>query len=406
MMISCPACPKVYRIPAAAIPDSGREVRCSGCGTVWIERGIVADLIDMIDLEEALRPYGAYQQVEAPAEDLALAVEDFAADDDAFTVSGPDAGHFPAPVAYRGEDGGGTGEVVLPGPSASSAQAERAAPSSAPYDGPRQGDHQAGRLHVDAPLWSWTPALTVSSGALSLGNGVPTPVLEMEEPAPAPLSAAASLGPVEAGRRWLKKRLTSRRRQLDPGARAARRWRARFRTKIRNRLTPARAVGWSAWAVIVIVATLVVTDRTLTERLWPRTHRLYAALADEPRLPPVRLEGVVRRVANSTEGPVLEVRGRLVNMSGDAIAPQLVLQLNGDKRLSHAASISDVPLVSGGERPFVIRARLPEQVERIELTPSIGAVAGSLAPSPSFRMQQIGSGWKQSAIADQAPLIR
>ena len=45
MILSCPSCEKTYRVPAAALPPGGREVRCSVCQTVWWERGAMAEAV-------------------------------------------------------------------------------------------------------------------------------------------------------------------------------------------------------------------------------------------------------------------------------------------------------------------------------------------------------------------------
>ncbi|MEM9988079.1 MAG: zinc-ribbon domain-containing protein, partial [Pseudomonadota bacterium] len=42
MLISCPACPKMYEVPESSIPPGGREVRCTACNTVWFEAPRVA----------------------------------------------------------------------------------------------------------------------------------------------------------------------------------------------------------------------------------------------------------------------------------------------------------------------------------------------------------------------------
>ncbi|MEM9234278.1 MAG: zinc-ribbon domain-containing protein, partial [Pseudomonadota bacterium] len=47
MLISCPSCPKMYRVPASAIPPEGREVSCSACGTVWHEQGLEAEVVSV-----------------------------------------------------------------------------------------------------------------------------------------------------------------------------------------------------------------------------------------------------------------------------------------------------------------------------------------------------------------------
>ena len=38
MRLSCPTCDAVYEVPQGAIPDGGRDVQCSNCGTVWFQR--------------------------------------------------------------------------------------------------------------------------------------------------------------------------------------------------------------------------------------------------------------------------------------------------------------------------------------------------------------------------------
>ena len=38
MRLSCPTCDAVYEVPSGAIPEAGRDVQCSNCGTVWFQR--------------------------------------------------------------------------------------------------------------------------------------------------------------------------------------------------------------------------------------------------------------------------------------------------------------------------------------------------------------------------------
>ena len=64
MIVSCPNCSTRFTIPGAAIPATGRAVRCSKCGTKW-RQGQPPD--EVTGLTTAGEAVAALKKVETPA---------------------------------------------------------------------------------------------------------------------------------------------------------------------------------------------------------------------------------------------------------------------------------------------------------------------------------------------------
>ncbi|MEM9233160.1 MAG: hypothetical protein AAGA69_02850, partial [Pseudomonadota bacterium] len=181
---------------------------------------------------------------------------------------------------------------------------------------------------------------------------------------------------------------------LNEGTTAALKFRERIRARERNRLTPMRCVGWSAWVLAAVSLVVVLGDRDLMERTWPKSADAYAILLGAPEIPAtLQLENVTTRYALSLEGPVLEIRGTVVNVGEAPVLPLLELSVDGQPVVAQeAVAISEVSVPVRGERPFVVRAMVPEGSSRADIRLSAGEQTVPTGPG-GFTLQRQGSGW-------------
>ncbi len=224
--------------------------------------------------------------------------------------------------------------------------------------------------------------------------------LESSNPSPAGSSAFDASKARTGGnakRRDFPTGQRQRRRAPRTGADAAAAFRHRARVQAVNRLTPVRAAGWALWAgTLAAVAIGLGTFRPQIEEMWPRASFAYAAVLGVPAAQPgLRVVDVESRYALSTHGPVLELRGRVVNDAQEQKLPALWFVADGPNGAltKEPVHLTDVPLPRGGERPFIIRAQIPEGANRAELrlASAVGTGAGQ-----SFVLQRTGSGWGEA----------
>ena len=351
MILSCPSCPKTYDVPAAALPPGGREVECSACGTVWFERGAMAAAVaagargadvagwDVIDAEfEAVEPSGSRPERPKPE------------------AASPDAEPAPSPareqqtalaVAYLPPD------AVTPERQTESDAAREAARLLA----------GAARARLRS---SRDRALTLAG--IGLGTLIHlTGRFRRTSAAPQPVT---------------------------PGDAAARETRARMRARAVNALTPARALAWLLWASVLGTAVFAVTTkRDAVEAVFPPAANLYALISppDAPRGLTVRAE--LRAYAVSSQGPAVMVSGLVANEGASAFVPLVTLTAEtGEGREAQVLPLPRVALPPGGERPFAVRALVPEGATAL----AVSVAPGEPGQAEGFTVQGIGSGWDAS----------
>ncbi len=396
MLISCPTCPKVYQVAASAIPPEGREVRCAACGSVWFEAGVEADLVETAHQGGSSEDefYGSVANIPAPTPFSPTVDDGLEAGDSLFSApTGPvlDAVYVP-PSTMDGGAGLTDDDRVTARPVEPSFVGET--------DG-LLGEGEAAPTHPS----STSMAVTVRLAPPVAATAADKPKRHWSPPPEMGRALWSPMAHLWAGLKDTASRFGKRDAQNDPpaspGAAAAAQFRARARAHARNRLTPIRALGWSLWAATFVGLVFGVTmERAWVEDHWPRASNLYA-LFDGASSDPVHINSVRSRYAQSPQGPVLEMRGVIVNTGKSPILPHLTLTAQDAANTPLAVEpvvISEVPIPGRGERPFVIRARVPEGTRTAHLTysPSISA-----PPRERFVLQQTGSGWGQ-ALPDDA----
>ncbi len=155
--------------------------------------------------------------------------------------------------------------------------------------------------------------------------------------------------------------------------RAIRKARRRAEAREKNRLTPLRAIGWSAWVgAIAACAFVAYSYRNNIVAMFPNAKTAYEAVGIEANPYGLKIEGVTHRVALSPEGPVIEILGRLRNEEAGDVAPPMLLAealgSNGEvlSRWTFAANADRVR--SGQSADFSTRAPAPDGVSEVILS--------------------------------------
>ncbi len=159
-------------------------------------------------------------------------------------------------------------------------------------------------------------------------------------------------------------------RELERAVRKARR-RAEAREK--NRLTPLKAFGWSAWVAAVagaIYALVVYRDEIV--KIAPSAADAYAVVGIETNPYGLKIDDVRHRLAMSTSGPTIEITGALKNAAAaPADAPLLQAEALGPRgellsRWTFSPGEDQIP--GGGAAEFMTRAPAPDGVVEVALS--------------------------------------
>lgn len=159
-------------------------------------------------------------------------------------------------------------------------------------------------------------------------------------------------------------------RELEQALRKARR---RAESRDKNRLTPWRAVGWFVWlAVAGVTAFAAFTYRNEIVAMFPKASGAYAVFGIEASPYGLRIENIGHRLAMSTDGPTIEITGRLRN-AGDAPATAPPLQAEALGRDGEVLSrwtfeATEARIEQGASAAFSTRARAPEGVASVALS--------------------------------------
>lgn len=167
--------------------------------------------------------------------------------------------------------------------------------------------------------------------------------------------------------------------------RALRKARRRAESREKNRMTPLRAFGWTAWAAMIAgVIYVAVNYRNDIVRMAPQAADAYAVIGIETNPYGLSINNVNHRLAMSTGGPTIEITGSLRNDSEDAAdAPLLqaeALGARGELLSRWTFSASEGEVEQGASVEFITRAPAPEGVAEVALSfaPKQSAVSGLL----------------------------
>lgn len=159
-------------------------------------------------------------------------------------------------------------------------------------------------------------------------------------------------------------------RELERALRKARR---RAESREKNRMTPWRAFGWTAWAAMVAGVIYVgVNYRDDIVRIAPQAADAYAVIGIETNPSGLSIDNVRHRLAMSTSGPTIEITGSLRNDTGAAAEAPLLqaeaLGARGELLSRWTFSASEAAVSQGASVDFVTRAPAPEGVAEVALS--------------------------------------
>ncbi len=155
--------------------------------------------------------------------------------------------------------------------------------------------------------------------------------------------------------------------------RAIRKARRRAEAREKNRMTPLRAVGWSAWiGAIAACAFVAYSYRNNIVAMFPNAKTAYEAVGIEANPYGLKIEGVTHRVAMSPQGPVIEILGRLRNEEKGDVAPPMLqaeaLSENGELLSRWTFSARAEKIRAGAFADFSTRAPAPDGVAEVLLS--------------------------------------
>ncbi|MEO0400091.1 MAG: hypothetical protein AAF224_11805 [Pseudomonadota bacterium] len=158
--------------------------------------------------------------------------------------------------------------------------------------------------------------------------------------------------------------------ELEKAIRKARR-KAEAREK--NRMTPWKAIGWSVWASAVVALVFVsYAYRDNVVAMFPNAARAYSAVGIDAAPFGLKIENVRHRVAMSTNGPTIEISGRLVNAGRKAVVPPILqaeaLGADGGLLSRWTFEARADMIDADGAVEFNTRAPAPDGVVEVALT--------------------------------------
>ncbi|MDZ7629108.1 MAG: zinc-ribbon domain-containing protein [Parvularculaceae bacterium] len=376
MIITCPSCAARYDVDDDRFSPDGRSVRCAECAESWFVPAPtpVENLMPLKPkarkLDETTRPDPAPPRAARVRFDDAYEEE---VDEPLFKTSPEKPVHADDPEAKAPP------------------RANRAAPddSDERETAPARNDDflkrraaKPGKV-VDADFEDVEAAAPKDAAASGRGFGrrsddeAPHRALRGERRDQTAVARYEDLDPI-AERVFNDEFFAALRVQPKELERAIRKARRRAEAREKNRLTPMRALGWSGFAAVIIAAGVVgYAYRNNIVAMFPNALGAYQAIGIDASPNGLKIEGVTHRVAMSTQGPVIEILGRVRNAGADAAkAPLLQAEAVGAEgqilsRWTFSAQTSDINAVEvkpGETINFSTRTPAPEGVTEVLLS--------------------------------------
>ncbi len=413
MIITCPSCATRYDVDDDRFSPDGRSVRCAECNESWFvpapqpienlmplkaksRKAAAGD--DRQETRRSHRRDDAYEEgvdeplFEPPSKSARFRIEDEERSDPKTTARGEEDGdrrsrRDRADAEDRDHSDGRRRNE----PAKGEARDEDKSRSARDDDG---ADLRASRDRRDAKVVDADfedidrPNADYQNDMLGAGFGRKVREDRRRETA---LARLEDLEPI-AERVFNEEFFTALRVQPKELERAIRKARRRAEAREKNRLTPLRALGWSAWlGAIAACAFVAYSYRNNIVAMFPNAKGAYEAVGIEANPYGLKIEGVTHRVAMSPEGPVIEILGRLRNEEKADVAPPMLqaeaLGPDGEvlSRWTFPARAEKVR--TGQSVDFSTRAPAPDGVSEVLLSfaPAEGVKVsvGDLLKTPS-----------------------